>query len=405
MNNSSTQLVDGRFEMAIEHLSYTYPLFEEALRRMAFVPVDGLKTFAVRAHGCQYQLLYDPDFVVELKSLELSYLLMHEVCHIAFGHFQRLIDNSEYQLMYNIAMDLSINTRLGINSVPPFSSHMSRLICPNHFGFPEMLSTEQYLRLLSQDGVINFLLLWDRLLDQYPLLKQTYEHIETAHHFEPGPQIDTEYIEIIEAINEKRDKSFGRGDYLTSQILEFKKDKEWNWGRILQKSMQMQMQQQFLCSWTRPHRRHGWPYPGQRIKTDINRVQPKLLIGVDTSGSMSDRQIQNMLGQIEHIAKVCPIDLCCFDTRIGDIYPWRKGQNTFHVTLRGGTDPNSLFEYAVQKRYQWVMVMSDGGFSPPPKPPSIDVIWVIDESMGTEYPFSAVYGTILQIATKKIIRC
>ena len=87
----------------------------------------------------------------------------------------------------------------------------------------------------------------------------------------------------------------------------------------------------------------------------------KILVGIDTSGSVSDRDFQDFFSEIYHIYKAgSDIHILECDTEITNEYDY-KGKMPTQVTGRGGTIMKPLYEYwNKSKEYTLFVLFTDG---------------------------------------------
>ena len=111
----------------------------------------------------------------------------------------------------------------------------------------------------------------------------------------------------------------------------------------------------------KPNRRFGYAVPGSK-----RNFTTKILIAVDTSGSISNYDLQLAFGFIKNFFKygIERIDVIQFDTQIypKSLVELSKAPKEFNITGRGGTDFNEVFEYAQEKNpiYDGVIILTDG---------------------------------------------
>ena len=116
----------------------------------------------------------------------------------------------------------------------------------------------------------------------------------------------------------------------------------------------------------KPNRRFGYAVPGSK-----RNFTTKILIAVDTSGSISNDDLQLAFGFIKNFFKygIARIDVIQFDTQIypKSLVELSKAPKEFNITGRGGTDFNEVFEYAQEKNptYDGVIIFTDGYASVP----------------------------------------
>lgn len=117
----------------------------------------------------------------------------------------------------------------------------------------------------------------------------------------------------------------------------------------------------------RPNRR--WNYDAMGTK---RQNTTSLLVAVDTSGSISDKDLQYALGWIQGFFSysVESLDVVQFDYDLyaDSLVQLSKRPKKFNVKGRGGTDFNGVFEYVQKtskKHYDGVMILTDGYASVP----------------------------------------
>jgi predicted metal-dependent peptidase len=124
--------------------------------------------------------------------------------------------------------------------------------------------------------------------------------------------------------------------------------------------------------------------PGLKVK-----MRQHMLLAIDTSGSVSDSELQEFMSEIYHIYK-CGVDITVVqcDTVIRSIEPY-KGKFEMGVQGRGGTEFEPVVEYFISnlKKYTSLVYFTDGecGYSVKPRG---NTLWVLSERsyMNTELP-------------------
>lgn len=108
--------------------------------------------------------------------------------------------------------------------------------------------------------------------------------------------------------------------------------------------------------------------PGSRTKK-----KTKLLVAIDTSGSVSDDELALFMSEIYYMYKTksIQIDICQCDSEVKDygngkeVYPY-KGKLDFAIIGRGGTDFNPPIElFNKSKEYVGLIYFTDGYCEPP----------------------------------------
>jgi predicted metal-dependent peptidase len=115
--------------------------------------------------------------------------------------------------------------------------------------------------------------------------------------------------------------------------------------------------------------------PGLKIK-----MRQHMLLAIDTSGSVSDTELQEFMGEIHHIYKTgVDITIIQCDTSINSIEEY-KGKNELNVKGRGGTEFDPVLDYynANQKKYTSLVYFTDGECYTSVLPKG-NVLWVLSE--------------------------
>lgn len=128
----------------------------------------------------------------------------------------------------------------------------------------------------------------------------------------------------------------------------------------------------------KPSRRFGFEYMGS--KRDFTT---KLLLAIDTSGSISDQDLKNFYGVINKFFKygIESIDVINFDCELqGEPVSFKNRQTSFNISGRGGTEFQAVFDYAKDHpEYDGVIIFTDGYADHPKKKPGTKAkfVWVL----------------------------
>lgn len=128
--------------------------------------------------------------------------------------------------------------------------------------------------------------------------------------------------------------------------------------------------------------------PGLRHKHKHN-----ILVGIDTSGSVSKKELLDFFSEINHVYKTgANVDIVECDAAIGRIYPY-KGKFDGTITGRGGTSFQPVIDYYNKnnKKYSTLVFFTDG-YAPIDFKVVKHMIWVITSNgCQQEYPGKAIY--------------
>jgi predicted metal-dependent peptidase len=117
-------------------------------------------------------------------------------------------------------------------------------------------------------------------------------------------------------------------------------------------------------------------FPGQ--PKIVLKPLNKMLILVDESGSVSEKELYDFLNEIYHLQKKTDIEIRAFDTGVSNIVKY-KGNNEFPRTHCGGTSFTVAVDYFNESKYQSCIVFTDGHAETPPKC-NKRLLWVISSN-------------------------
>ena len=197
----------------------------------------------------------------------------------------------------------------------------------------------------------------------HAILKQTAEQVEKSCGTIPG-----EFTELISKLREKRPEVFNWKAYFRRML-----------GSIYDVNIRM------------TRRRESKRFAGAAgIK---HRKKVSILVAIDTSGSVSERELQEFFSEIDYVYKAgARITIIECDTRINSITEY-DGKKLPEIKGRGGTSFNPPVDYYVdhRKEYASLIYFTDGEAPLPNKNPS-GMVWVISSNgCRQDYPGKAVY--------------
>jgi predicted metal-dependent peptidase len=127
--------------------------------------------------------------------------------------------------------------------------------------------------------------------------------------------------------------------------------------------------------------------PALKIKQRKNT-----LVAIDTSGSVSNKDLEEFFNEIHHIYKTgTEVDIIECDAAIQRVYKYDgKQKDKIEVKGRGGTSFEPVMVYLKEHKgkYQNIIYLTDGACSAPDTPPARPILWVICESgqIGDDLP-------------------
>lgn len=329
---------------------------------------DAIGTMGVRVEGTRIFLVYNEKFVESLSDAELRFVITHEVYHLVLHHCTiRMPQDKKDHELYNTAADLAINSLIkqDVNrTMPKDKDGKDIALMPKKFDFPDKLSMEQYVQLIKTNPTIC-----------HEIGEGNGEGGGIDNH---GGWKESEVVkEIVRnavARIAKDERIWGKMPGDLAAIILAAQQSQISWERHLKHHLGQMVSSSMTRTLKRPDRRFGYPYAGKkRGYTD------RKLVCIDASGSVGDDELSQFLAEVNTLAEIQPVDLLVFDTdiQVGPI-PFDRKHTDFGIKGRGGTDFAPVFELASERRYQSVIMLTDGGAAACPYPEGVrDVLWVL----------------------------
>lgn len=140
--------------------------------------------------------------------------------------------------------------------------------------------------------------------------------------------------------------------------------------------------QQFLNNSFKTIQNYSYGYKNKRYNDfpgSFEEEFPCLLFTIDTSGSMSDKDIDEVFDQIDKVYEIgCDVDIIEADTTIKKFYNY-KGVRPTVINGRGGTDFNDAIRYYNKhhNKYGAMIYLSDGEGSTPKVRSINNLLWIL----------------------------
>lgn len=163
------------------------------------------------------------------------------------------------------------------------------------------------------------------------------------------------------------------------------------WGRILR--FVLRTRRVVHPSYLRPNRR----FPdriGELPGRARHMPRPALLVGVDTSASMSDETLGRIQQELRILARYARVTVAESDASVHRVYPLRS---TAEVLGGGDTDFHPLFALADAslRTFDAILHFTDGKGIWPTAAPSLPVLWVLTN----DHAFDCPWGTVVRLSS------
>ena len=350
-------------------------------------------TAGVSKHNINYQLAINEEFWMSLSENHRIGLLKHELLHIAYFHLSMYFNFPDKRLA-NVAMDMEINQYIDADYLPEGGINIDDYA---ELNLDRKAGCRYYYQMLKQakdekdkngtSGCPNFDNLCDAMdngdggLPDHSTWEE-FEELTEAEQKLMQKQMDT----ILQTVAEQTEKKRGNvPGHIKDHLIEISKlePPKFNWRGYMRRFTGTSTKIYTKKIRRKENRRYS-ENPGLKIK-----MKQHMLLGIDTSGSVSDSELKEFMNEITHIHK-CGVDVTIIqcDTTIRSIEPFDP-RKEFAVHGRGGTEFDPVLEYYNKNlgKYTSLVYFTDGECSTDvtPKAP---VLWVLSEqsSMNDSLP-------------------
>ena len=353
-------------------LIFTEPFYGLFLIGLNKKYITSIPTAGVSKHGIGVQLSINPDFFMELNDNHKYGLIKHELLHIAFGH---LIVRELYpdKKLFNIAADLEINQYISSENLPQGGLLLSSF---PELKLPKRAGTKTYYDLLNQareDGTSPSL---DSLMDMMdgnsPYCHGTWDEFDELSAAEKKlvqKQVEHQLKEVAQSTQKRCGNIPGELQDIIQRLLHIPPPK-FDWKGYLKRFIG-NSSIVYTKKLRRKYNKRYQANPGLKIKMKNN-----VCVGVDTSGSVNNDELQEFFAELTHMHKTGhKITVVQCDTEIKSIKEFNPKQD-WDIHGRGGTSFQPVIDhYNKDGRYTALIYLTDGEAGVPDNCPK-NTLWV-----------------------------
>lgn len=356
-----------------------YGIFASGLTRTWSTQVDHM---GIVSNELNYKLLINQKYWESLDSNHRLGLILHNILHMCFFHVTDMNTFKNYtnnESIIRLAMDLEVNSYLYEEWWPEDSSSDIFRLCPN---LPKKLGTVQYIKILQQiisndPNILSTYINDENTLNQiqgiiqHPVTDNTWEYSDNLTNLR---RTQLEY-RIVSVANSLPYNSLPSHIQETVGKLFTFKQSVFNWKKFFRKFLATAID--FSPKNTR--RKESLRFPGATGQKYSKKHE--VLIGVDTSGSIDKRELDEFFSEIYHVWKAgANITICEFDDRINKTYPY-KGKTPEVISGRGGTDFHDFVNYYNKNRKKYTLgICFTDGYASLDVNPAKNFCWVISSN-------------------------
>lgn len=334
------------------------PLYITALDLINFKIVDKIPSMApglTSPPACVFYKNKKFNILLQEKYTNIKeiacFLVKHELWHIFLGHLSNrwltelLLDKEHNKA--NIAMDIAIHENISI----PMEKLLKNKIAPAtamSFNFKLNQTTEYYFNQMKKQG-------------------KGKGRAVSPDVFIVEAQAEDAVKELLDNVKKKI------GQLPANLVRAIKRENGINVEKLLnvmENAIDPTGRRGIKKTWCRPNRRNKC----FRGKIKIGKI--KLALILDTSGSVTEKMLNQMAGALYKLKEYCVIFVMPTDTEVHNPY-WFKGHFN-SIKGGGGTDFNSAFQMAEDMGFKSLIVLTDGACDYP-STTTMKVTWGIVE--------------------------
>ncbi len=406
-----------KIEKAKAKLMLEHPYFGTVAAALKLHPSDNIESFLSDGVHLQYNDAYFDNASVE----EVEFALANGAMHTVLKHQRRI--GERYEWLWQLATDYTINA----------------MLLKNGFGLPDRANFQQRFEGMYAEEVYEILrsdIIDEELSSDESLQEQAHDEQGKSN----NDRVSQEGVEAPRDWNEKGDrprqgaKSDGSNSENANrnELQHAKEEEPLEEIHALQEELKEHFEQIFqklnrqgtlpkdlkfvvpeyfshkvdwrelLYGYIASYAKSTYSFIPPNMKylyrgiylPSLNSDLLRIVIAVDTSGSVDETLLGTFLGEVGSIMQRYPnyeIDLITADAKVQSHKVFLPGESLeYDVSGRGGTDFSAVFAYIDQQiNYPTLLLyFTDGMGTFPEFEPSYDVMWVIPEAK--EVPFGEV---------------
>ena len=335
---------------------------------------------------------YNSRFICLLKTKEVEFLVGHEVLHVVYDHMGRR-DNRDPQI-WNIANDYAVNADLKRHKVGEF---ITSVPCLYEAKYDGKYSEYIYDDLMKGVSKISLDDLIDKMLDEH-MDSEDDSDGEAEGKGRPKPMTQEERDALRQEIkqniiNAAAGAEAGKLPAGVKRLLDDITDPKMPWRDLIQTNLTSLIKSDY--SFSRPNRR-GW-HMDAIMPGSIPGEEIDVVVALDMSGSISDKQAQMFLGEVSGMMQMFDgykVHVFCFDTSVHNPQSFSSDNldtmSDYEPKGGGGTDFTSIFDYLKERGEDTkrLIVFTDGmPFGSWGDEDFTDTTWIIHGSNTIVPPF------------------
>jgi predicted metal-dependent peptidase len=385
MHDLPRKIARSKVRLMLDKLSKGWGFYASVLYQMPMVEKSSLPTMATDGKS----IFYNAEFTDALSEPELDGVKVHEAYHRILKHHLRM--GKRDAELWNIACDYAINPII----------IQSGLVLPEGALIDAKfkgMSAEKIYDLLKQDqgddgnggGGQPQPQEWGNVEDQGGDMSEDQIKSEEA----------TINAQVVMAVNSMKTEA-GKLPANIKEIIDEMKRSQIDWKDVLRRFVGGDQPEGY--SYRRPNRRQ-W-YLNEVVTPVSNKIGcGDIVVGIDTSGSVSSIELSHFLGELNAIAESSgaeSVTIITCDYDVQDVVRYEKGDQIEDIVCkgRGGTRVMPVFDYIAENNinvdnFIYFTDMGIGDY--PQQDVGYPILWVSSDMRGEEAPIGET--TYLKVA-------
>ena len=384
MHDLPRKIARSKVRLMLDKLSKGWGFYASVLYQMPMVEKNSLPTMATDGKS----IFYNADFTDALSEPELDGVKVHEAYHRILKHHLRM--GKRDAELWNIACDYAINPII----------IQSGLVLPEGALIDAKfkgMSAEKIYDILQKDqgddgngGGVPQPQEWGNVEDQGGGMSEDQIKSEEA----------TINAQVVMAVNSMKTEA-GKLPANIKEIIDEMKRSQIDWKDVLNRFIGGDQPEGY--SYRRPNRRQ-W-YLNEVVTPISNKVGcGDIVVGIDTSGSVSSVELSHFLGELNAIAESSgaeSVTIITCDYDVQDVVRYEKGDQIEDIVCkgRGGTRVMPVFDYIAENNINvdnFIYFTDMGICDYPQQDVGYPILWVSSDMRGEEAPIGET--TYLKVA-------
>jgi predicted metal-dependent peptidase len=361
-----------------------YPYYAAVLARMAPVADPSVDSMAVSLHAPRFYLHVNVDFFVRAPQFVRG-ILLHEVHHVVLGHLTHpKFSGVEHPPLMELAMEVSANEHVE----EPLPDPITWRAFEAQGVRPGQSTMERYEKLVAK---------------AMPQRRSEGRFVDAHPWRTHGRPLPPGGAELARQLLDAATREAGARPHEGKARLLAGRDP----GRLLEELSGQSQPREVALEWKTALRQfvararapvHTWARPSRRFPGRIGQVpgriwsprpveRPRILVAIDTSMSMHERELAEVARQLVAMAEHAQLVVAECDVELTRVAPFDGALRS--VKGRGGTDLRPVFAPEVLSAHaaDGVVYFTDGQGPFPEAPPPVPVLWVLTKPLDFRCPW------------------